>query len=48
MTHTRRTWLAVAVLAAAALLMIAGALRGETQQVWIKASNICMECIGLG
>lgn len=48
MTQRTKGWLAVALLTAAVLMMAAGAARGEMQQVWMKASNICMECIGLG
>lgn len=48
MTERKKRWLAVALLAVAVALMAAGVARGEVQQVWMKASNICMECIGLG
>jgi len=34
--------------AAAAVLIVLGVMRGEAQDVLIKAINICTECIGLG
>jgi len=38
--------ISLAVLAVA--LLVFGALNGEAGDVFIKAINICMECIGLG
>ena len=34
--------------AAAAVLIVLGVMRGEAQDVLIKAVKICTECIGLG
>lgn len=39
---------ALIVAALGVVLMTAGVLRGEQNIVFIKASNLCMECIGLG
>nr|WP_051643072.1 CD1871A family CXXC motif-containing protein [Agathobaculum desmolans] len=36
------------LLAAAALFLVLGVMRGEQEIVFRKAVNICMECIGLG
>ncbi|MBQ7454891.1 MAG: thioredoxin [Clostridia bacterium] len=40
--------LAWALLAAAAVLITAGALNGGLRDVLAKAVSICTECIGLG
>lgn len=34
--------------AAGVMMMAAGIIRGEQQEVWIKAINICLECVGIG
>lgn len=44
----RRNRTAVVLLAAAALFLVLGVMRGEQEIVFRKAVNICMECIGLG
>ena len=38
----------LALLGAAALLVVLGALNGGARDVLVKAVNICTECIGLG
>lgn len=41
-----RVWLILAGVGIAFLLI--GILRGETQIIFTKAVNICLECIGIG
>ena len=36
------------ILTLAALFIIYGAFHGETQAVYRKAAQICLECIGIG
>lgn len=48
MSFLRRNRATVITLAIAALFLAQGVLREETQIVFRKAVNICMECIGLG
>ncbi len=38
----------VGLLLLAAGLIVLGAYHGEIQTVFVKATRICMECIGLG
>lgn len=47
-SQKRLLWLRLAVLAAAAVLLLTGILNGGATDVFIKASKICSECIGLG
>lgn len=48
MRFLRTHWLPLAVMAAGVLLIAIGVGREETELVYRKAVNICMECIGLG
>ena len=38
----------LALLAAAAALIAAGILNGSLHEMWVKAVNLCAECVGLG
>ena len=38
----------ILILALAGIFLLIGIGRGETQTVYRKAANLCMECIGLG
>ncbi len=44
----RKDLLSILVFAAALALCIYGALRGEAEEVLMKATKICLECIGIG
>lgn len=48
MSFLRRNRAAFITLTVAILFLAQGVLREETQTVFRKAVNICMECIGLG
>ena len=43
-----RVWLVALLFFAGALLMFAGVYRGEIKIVLMKATTICLECIGIG
>jgi hypothetical protein len=44
----KRTYIGIGVLAVAVLLIAAGIARDEMLTVFVRAINICLECIGLG
>lgn len=48
MRFLKATWLPLALMAVGLLLIAMGVWREETELVYRKAVNICMECIGLG
>ncbi len=48
MNTRRRSVITLAALILGAAMLILGALRGEAKDVHVKASNICLECIGIG
>lgn len=48
MDFLKRNWKCCVLLLLAVLFLSLGIWRGEAGVVYQKASNICMECIGLG
>ena len=48
MSFLKKNAPALTLLVIAALFLMAGVWREETEQVFRKSVNICMECIGLG
>lgn len=38
----------ILLIAAAVLMMYAGAVRGETDTVLGKGTKLCLECVGIG
>lgn len=48
MTQRRIRLLQIFLLAAGVVCIGIGVIRGEAEEVMIKAVNLCLECIGIG
>lgn len=48
MTEKTRIWLGRGIFLAGILFVIVGIARDEVATVFLKATNICLECIGIG
>lgn len=48
MSERKKAILRWGALAAGILFLLIGQMRGEFLTVWMKAVNICLECIGIG
>lgn len=48
MSDLQKNWIGLGLLTLGIAFAVLGVLRGEQDTVYIKAVNICMECIGLG
>lgn len=48
MIRHEETLLPIVILAIGAICMICGTYRGELKILFEKATNICLECIGIG
>lgn len=48
MKTDKKTYIRIGLLAVAACLITVGVTRGEALTVFVRAINICLECIGLG
>ena len=44
----RRNFFTFVLLAAAAILIAAGVVMEQNEQVFAKATRVCLECIGIG
>lgn len=48
MNTGKKTYIRIGLLVVAACLITIGVTRGEALTVFVRAINICLECIGLG
>ncbi|WP_283683609.1 CD1871A family CXXC motif-containing protein [Parablautia sp. Marseille-Q6255] len=48
MTDRQRMYARAAVLLCGAVFLAVGVARGELATLFLKATNICLECIGIG
>ena len=48
MKEQHKNLLAAGLIGLSAVFLALGVLRDEHTIVWVKAVNVCMECIGLG
>ncbi|MDD3221295.1 MAG: CD1871A family CXXC motif-containing protein [Lachnospiraceae bacterium] len=48
MNTKQRKWIRAGVMVLALVFIVIGVTRGEAATLFIKAVNICMECIGIG
>ena len=44
----KRSVIGAVTIIIAAILMVVGICRGEMAEVFLKSTNICLECIGIG
>ncbi|MCH1982326.1 hypothetical protein MCG98_07070 [Ruminococcus sp. OA3] len=48
MSETKKKWMRRLLLLTAVFWITLGVLRGEADTVFMKAVNVCLECIGIG
>ena len=48
MSRIKRQSLAILLIILAVGFMVLGLYRGEIAEVFLKSTNICLECIGIG
>lgn len=48
MTDKRLRWIQIGTAFAAVCFIVLGVIRGENSEVYKKAVQICLQCIGIG